>query len=73
MFNSYTENMGGAKVKTLTKVSIFFLAFFIVSTVYAFAAFVGNQIKPLPEPVNLLILGIAMTGIGHFLKHLADK
>ena len=67
------ENIGGAVVKSLTKVSIFFLAFFIVSTVYAFAAFVGNQVKPLPEPINLLILGIAMTGIGHFLKQLAEK
>jgi len=73
MFSSYAANMGGAEVKKFTKVSIFFLAFFIVSTVYAFAAFIGSQIKPLPEPVNMLILGVAMTGIGHFLKHPIDK
>jgi uncharacterized membrane-anchored protein len=65
--------MGGVAVKNLTKVSIFFLAFFIFSTVYALAAFVGNQINPLPEPFNLLILGIAMTGLGHFLKRLNNK
>jgi len=60
--------MSGAEVKKLTKVSILLLAFFIVTTVYAFAAFVGKQIEPLPEPINLLILGISMFGTGYFLK-----
>ena len=73
MLYSYSVNMDGTEVKNLTKVSIFFIAFFIGSTAYAFAAFLGKQINPLPEPLNLLILGISMTGIGHFMKHFIDK
>jgi uncharacterized membrane-anchored protein len=73
MFNSYSENMGGAEVKKLTKVSILLLAFYIVTTVYAFAAFVVKQIDPLPDPVNLLILGISMTSTGYYLKHRIGK
>ena len=69
MFNSYSENIGGAEVKKLTKVSIFLIAFFVVTTAYAFAAFVGKQIQPLPGPLNLIILGILMIGTAYFIKH----
>ena len=42
-----------------TKISVFIPVFFIIMTAYAFAAFIGYHIKPLPAPVHLLITGAA--------------
>ena len=68
-----TNNIGGAGMKRLTKVSIFFILYFILSTAYAFAALVGHQFRPLPAPINLLMLGITLLGAGHILKNLIDE
>ncbi len=73
MFNSYTANLGREEVKKLTKVTIFFIAFFMVTVAYAFAAYIGYRIPPFSEPVNLLILGIGMVAAGHCFKLLVNK
>lgn len=57
----------------LTKISVFIPVFFIIMTAYAFAAFIGYHINPLPTPVHLLITGAAMIGAGHFLKEYTRK
>ena len=60
-------------MKKLTKISIALLVFFIISSAYAFAAFIGHQIKPLPAPANYLILGLSLLTISFILKHLMDE
>ena len=68
LFKSCSENMRRGEVSKLSKLSILFVIFFLFSTAYAFAAFLLKNIDPLPDPLNLLILGFSMIGVGHFLK-----
>jgi len=60
-------------MKKLTKISVLFPTFFIIMTVYAFAAFIGPHIKPLSAPMNLFITGVAMIGAGQFIRYCYKK
>jgi uncharacterized membrane-anchored protein len=57
----------------LTKVSVLIPAIFMIMTAYAFAAFIGYHIKPMAAPVKLLLTGVTMVAVGHFIKHFFQK
>ena len=60
-------------MRKLTKISVLIPTFFIILTAYAFAAFIGYHIKPLPAYVDLLITGATFVAAGHFLKLYTQK
>lgn len=72
MFYPISNDIGGREVKHLTKISIFFILVFVISTAYAFAAFISNHVKPLPEPLYLMIMGVMLLVAGHFINQLFD-
>jgi hypothetical protein len=55
------------------KIFAIFLTLTACMTAYAFAAFLGDNAKPLPEPVNLLITGSALFMTGHFVRRITRK
>jgi fatty acid desaturase len=55
------------------KIIAIFLILTACMSAYAFAAFLGVNTKPLPEPVNLLITGSVLFITGHFIRHITKK
>jgi hypothetical protein len=60
-------------MKKFTKIGIFFIIVTLLTTAYTFAAMLGAKVKPLPEPVNLLIAGCLMVFAGHSLRQFLHK
>jgi hypothetical protein len=56
-------------MKKLAKISVLIPTFFVILTAYAFAAFIGYHIKPLPAYADLLITGASFVATGHILKY----
>jgi hypothetical protein len=73
MYGRITNKSGGREVKRLTKVSIFFILIFIITTVYAFAAIIGHHVNSFSDPLYLLILGVMMLCVGHFISQVIDE
>lgn len=59
-------------MKQYTKIGLFFILIFLVSTAYAFAAML-MWANPRSESLNLVFFGISMIAAGQFLRIITRK